>query len=256
MSNSDWVEELYEFTMGNKTWRYTSADRNIGSYQKVPIGRDKVEQTQEEERNSLNIQCSLSLEMLRLYYGAPPSETNSLVIKGINSADQTSIIWLGRVTNVKFLEYSAEIHCEPIYTSLQRTGLRRLYQLSCPHILYGPDCRANKSSFKQNAIVETINGYNLLSSSFATKPDGYYAGGYVDWFHDTFLERRFIIAHAGSSIKLNMAFQNMNILEQVTVYAGCNHTIDQCSSKFNNVINYGGQPFYPKKNPMNGTPIF
>jgi len=43
---------------------------------------------------------------------------------------------------------------------------------------------------------------------------------------------------------------------EIRAYAGCNRTIQECSSKFNNTLNYGGMPFIPTKNPFGGDPIF
>ena len=38
--------------------------------------------------------------------------------------------------------------------------------------------------------------------------------------------------------------------QDVDVFAGCDHTVDTCDQKFDNVINYGGWPYVPSKNPF------
>jgi len=44
---------------------------------------------------------------------------------------------------------------------------------------------------------------------------------------------------------------------QIKAYPGCNHALNgDCHNKFNNALNYQGQPFIPKKNPFAGSTIY
>lgn len=42
----------------------------------------------------------------------------------------------------------------------------------------------------------------------------------------------------------------------VATYPGDDHTLTTCDQKFNNAVNYGGDPFIPQKNPMGSDPIY
>jgi len=44
--------------------------------------------------------------------------------------------------------------------------------------------------------------------------------------------------------------------DQVRAYPGCDHSLITCANKFGNSLNFGGFPFMPEKNPMDGTPVF
>jgi hypothetical protein len=43
---------------------------------------------------------------------------------------------------------------------------------------------------------------------------------------------------------------------EVRAYAGCNRTLDECKTRFDNVANFGGMPFIPTKNPFGSDPLY
>lgn len=253
--------ELYQFSRGSVTWRYTSADEDkvisLITYTKQAIDRTAFEQTQEMSRSPITLTVDKNLPFVLQYRGSPPSDIVLLKIQRYHELDGELVTpWMGRVTNVKFKERTAEIRCEPIYTSMKRPVLRRRYQTTCPHVLYGAMCGAPSASFVTNVTVQSVNGLTISSSTFALQADGYYSGGYVDWEVGGNLERRFILSHVGSDITINLPFASGVNGSIIRAYPGCDHLLSTCNSKFSNVLNYGGQPFYPKKNPFGGSPIY
>ena len=58
------------------------------------------------------------------------------------------------------------------------------------------------------------------------------------------------------TLTLNLPFSDLTVGDTVKAFAGCNHTTEVCDGKFANLLNYGGFPFIPQKNPMDGTIIF
>ena len=253
--------ELYLFARGAQYWRYTSADEDKVvdgvTYNSVQIKRGAFEQNQEMSRSNLTLTMDKGISFLDQFRGSPPTDIVQLTIQRYHEGDaQLAVPWVGRVVNVKFLERKAEVWLEPVFTSLRRPTLRRMYQTTCPHVLYGAACGKSSADFRVDATLTGVSGRDLLSPAFSSFADGYFAGGYVDWEVAEVLERRFIIAHVGQTITLNLPLAGIPANATVRAYPGCDHTLNTCHNKFNNVDNYGGQPFYPKKNPMNGTPIF
>ena len=39
--------------------------------------------------------------------------------------------------------------------------------------------------------------------------------------------------------------------ETVSLYPGCDHTLQTCHGRFNNAENFGGFPWIPRRNPFN-----
>jgi uncharacterized phage protein (TIGR02218 family) len=253
--------EIYEFSRGVIIWRYTTADEDkvIGAftYKSIIAERGGLEQTQEMSRNPISISMDKDVDFLAQFKGAPPSDPINLTIKRYHESDtEVLTIWVGRIVNVKFKEREAEIRCEPIFTALKRPILRRRYQTTCPHVLYGQQCSLTSLSFANTAIITAVSGKTLTAVAIGARAAGYFAGGFTDWSNNLAIERRFITDHTGSTITLNLPYNGILVGQTITVYPGCDHLLTTCNSKFANDDNYGGQPFYPSKNPLGGSLIF
>lgn len=253
--------ELYTFTRGVNLWRYAANDEDkiiTGfTFAGAQIERSKIEQNQDMARVPLTLRMDKTILFLNQFRGSPPTDIVQLTLQRYHEGDgELTTPWVGRVVNVKFMEREAEVRCEPVYTSLRRPTLRRLYQTNCPHVLYSTACGVALAAFRFNTTLTAISGKVITSAAFATKPDGYFSGGFVEWGVGGVIERRFITDHVGQNLTLNLPFLGIPFGAAVSAYPGCDHTLATCASKFANELNYGGQPFYPKKNPMNGTPIY
>lgn len=257
--------ELYQFDRLGFYWRYTSAneDQTVGTniFTAAAIKRGTIDQTNERSRSAITLTVPRDLPFVTLFRGAPPSDVILLTItmfhRGDNPVSESSVVWMGRVANVKFTETTGEIMCEPIHVTMRRSLLRRRYQLTCPHVLYDQGgCKLDKTLFAES-VPDTTQSLNVLTAAgFATKPDGYFAGGWVEFGVGGSVERRFVTDHTGSQVVLDLPFLNFPASGQIVIYPGCDHAAQTCLDKFNNILNYGGQPFYGDKNPMTGISVF
>lgn len=253
--------EIYSFFRGGNVWRYTSADEDktvSGQvYEAIPISRSTIEQTQEMARSNLTLHMTKDADLLTQFRGSPPTSVINLNIKRYHEGLQEFItMWLGRVINVKFTETEGEVRCEPVYTSLRRPVLRMRYQTTCPHVLYGNGCNVIRSNFLVNGTLLSNSGTLINIGEAALKPNGYFSGGYIDWTNSGDTQRRFILSHTGQQLEINLPFSGIIGGASMVMYPGCDHLLLTCNDKFSNVVNYGGQPFYPGKNPFIGTSIF
>ncbi len=254
--------ELYEFRHGPNFYRYTSADVDVvhdfKTFEAWPMSRNAIEATQEMARQALKISCSRDLPILSLFRLAPPSDVITVSVYRLHRGDGEAITaWMGRILNVSWRGLQAEIHCESVYTSIKRPGLRRMYQKQCPHVLYSAQCGVVGGSYKVSRQVLSVSGLDVTLADMGAFASGYFAGGYIEWQPSTgIIERRSIRNHAGAVLSVN--FQAFGLVAGVTidVYPGCDHTLATCAAKFSNSLNYGGMPYIPTKNPFDGTPVF
>lgn len=254
--------ELYEFVSGSTHYRYTSADGDVSysgnTYTAVPIARGAVEATSETARLALEITCARTLGVLELFSAMPPDDVVAVTVRRLHAGDGEAIVlWMGRVLNVTWNVAAAEIHCESVYTSIKRVGLRRLYQIACPHVLYSPGCGLARADFKVTKTVSSVSGTNITVGDMGAYAGGYFAGGYIEWERSAGqFDRRAIRSQVGGVVTIGFPLPGLAATDTVNLYPGCDHSLTTCHGKFANRPNYGGMPYFPSKNPFNGTPIY
>lgn len=257
--------ELFEFARGaTEYWRYTSTDTDqtyFGSvYESIAIQHEDFETSQNVEAVELKMTMPLTADFVQMYISAPPSDPISFVLRRFHGGDTEVVsIWVGRVINVEFKEEAVEVICESVYTSLKRPTLRRIFQISCPHVLYNQvdgSCNLDKNNFKVVATLDAVSGTTFTSSTFGAYADGYFAGGFVELDHGGHTNVRYITEHTGNNLELNLQLPEAFAGSSVNAYPGCAHNTSDCDTKFNNILNYGGMPWIPGVNPMGGTRIF
>ena len=254
--------ELYEFRNGTTYFRYTSADGDVvyggNTFAAVPIARGAVEATSETARLALEITCARTVGVLDLFALMPPAEIVAVTVRRLHAGDGEAItLWMGRILNVTLNNDAAEIHCESVYTSLKRVGLRRLYQKGCPHVVYGPGCNLDRNAFKVVKTVSVVAGTAITLGSMGAFADGYFSGGYLEWESaGGYFERRAIRSQVGGVVTISFPLPGLAASDTVNLYPGCDHTLATCASKFSNRLNYGGMPYFPSKNPFDGTIIY
>ena len=250
--------ELYEFMSGSTYYRYTSSDGDVAygghTYTAVPIARGAVEATSETARLALEITCARDLPVLGLFSTIPPDEIVAVTLRRLHAGDGEAItLWMGRILNVTWNSAAAEIHCESVYTSLKRVGLRRRFGKPCPHTLYR--CGVDRADFKATKTVSAIAGTTLTISSIGVA-DGYFAGGYLEWTSGGVVSQRAIRSQVGGVVTIGFPLPGLAAAASVDLYPGCDHTFATCAGKFGNGPNYGGMPHWPSKNPFDGTIIY
>ena len=238
-------------------WLYTSADTKItyqlAEFLPIAIGHDEIESKNELSKSNLTVTVSLDEEMARRWLR---SSTDAIVSLTIFSGDidtaVTAVIWKGRLASVKPTDKSIQLIFESIFTSLRRPGLRRKYQATCPHVLYGNNCKAPKANFAFEAIPTVVNGI-FLTVPYATEfADGWFTGGMIEGVDGV---ARFIVSHVGENIKLIRPLEGLEANQAITLYPGCDRLASTCESKFNNLLNIGSFPYIPIQNPFKGRSI-
>lgn len=144
----------------------------------------------------------------------------------------------------------AVLKCEPLITAQKRPAIREKTGYTCPYVLYdGSTCKATKAPVF--GTVLTVSGNSMTVSNADSVTSGYLVAGYIE----TSEEKRMITAHSGTSISVTTAMQGLEVGDAVTMYIGCDHTTSDCSGKHDNIVNYGGEPYIPSKNPHEGRMI-
>lgn len=255
--------ELYEFIQGESSYCYTTYHEDITFNTKVyrpsSISRDKVKQTTDSFKNDINVKFKRTDDFALSFITLTPENITTLTVyRGhVGDVDSDGVIdfkayWKGRVLGGEVDNNTINLVCESVFTSLRRLGIRARYQYGCRHSLYSTGCGVNKDSFSNSGVIESIstNGTVLTISEASSQEDGYYSGGFIVVNN----VKKFIVNHTGSSIEIMNPFPFAVASRTANFYAGCDRSKTTCEQKFNNVINFGGFPYIPSKNPFVTSP--
>lgn len=268
---------LYKILTGpgeGNVLRYTDHDTDYAvdeggspaTYVAVPIMRSALEVTGSLDRSQLVITLPVSAAAADLFRISTPSYVVTVFIFQTHIGDPTKEyqgIWSGRVLNCKFTKKGAELVCEPIASAMRRMGLRRNWQLSCPHALYGPQCKAVKQ-FEEGIVDNVISGnhFDMIPALPLVRPLTFYVNGTVQW--DVGATGRVavrnirVIANNAGVIALTIGggLEGLAIGDTVRVLRGCQHIMTDCIASHNNILNFGGQPWIPIDNPIHSTSLY
>lgn len=258
---------LYTWARGEKVWRYTGADQNLTiNFQLFiasAISHENIEQGPNMARISLDVQTPMLHPIALMYREQAPVDSVVLTISEYHQGDpdfETRPIWSGRIVGVKWEPHKAiaTITHSPTYKSLERMGLRRRCQATCPLVLYGAGCGVNREAFRLATVASVVDGLNVTAPGISDQVDGYWNGGYIEYTIETgVFERRGITKHTSGTITLESRPVKLDPGDAFRAFPGCDHTTGSNGcQKFSNLPNYGGFNNFPKKNPFGSDPVY
>ena len=257
--------ELYEFKVGVLTYRYTSSDQDMvpsdGAghvYASEYFERTTVAQNEELNKENVTVSVHRDNAVAKLYWKRPPDQTIIMSIwryHHSNTLEQEVVLyWSGRILSCSFKGTVAELVCEATSTSMKQPGLTRKYQGSCPHPLYSVNCKVVRANQEFYTNVSVSTGDVIEATGASAYADNHFTGGYLNWLgSDGNQQSRMIYSHTGEQLTLDWEIAGMKVLDQLWIYPGCKHNMSDCFNKFMNIINYGGFPYVPEKNPYETT---
>jgi hypothetical protein len=122
------------------------------------------------------------------------------------------------------------------------------FQRVCNHVLYDARCQAVKSSFTATTTVTLVRGQTITVDNDGYG-DGELAIGNMKNLRTG--EERGIVTNALNKVTVNYAFIDIVEGDTVELTLGCDHLrLGHCTTRFNNVVHYGGFDFIPSTNPF------
>lgn len=254
--------KLFKFMLGplpEDELRYTDAETTQAfenqAYTPIAIQHDKMTAANTLDRTTLTVKMQGNTELGDIFRVWPPSYVITLLIFQGHAGDadnQFKSAWGGKVLNAAWPNNELSLTCEPSSIALRRAGLRRNYQRSCPHALYGEQCRAPKVAL--DAIcLNTYREQTIRVSTVGGVP-GAYANGTIEWVNTAGRREVVSIRSAGAdgAMKLSGLPPTLLVGMPVRLYKGCDHSMGAAGCELhNNILNYGGQPWIPERNPTN-----
>lgn len=248
-------EELYEFTLADQSWRYTSASDNryLNGFEFVPVRglrRTALKQDKDGGDDGITLTMPMDQDLPWLFRIIVPARTIWLKIyrRHRGDGDNYQQVWYGRVRGCAWKGSKAMLECDGLNSLFKRAGLRLNFDVKCPHMLYGPGCNLNKDNWRLDGPIAQIGTNFVRSSAFASKPDQWLRLGYIELGRYYYM----ISDHVGDRIttSVGIEYNADDTPLVVTAYAGCDRLIDTCWDKFNNGLNSEANGWFPERNPF------
>ena len=268
---------LYQFIEGDAVWRFTSRASDWISaaseggdlvWEAAAISHGDVVQSSEIERGRLEITFPLSqafaARFLEPLGNAPVTLT---IFRGHEQVlGETVAHWKGRVVGAEVEGARLILSAESIFSTLRRAGVRAKYQSLCRHALYGRGCGLDIAQHLAILTVAAISGGTVTVPGAAAQPDGWYRGGVLRFG----VQLGFIIGHVGAALTLSRPMTELAtaltnpaldpttgapLPVSIEIAPGCDLRAETCAAKFGNLLNFGGFPAIPGRNPFGGGSI-
>jgi uncharacterized phage protein (TIGR02218 family) len=121
----------------------------------------------------------------------------------------------------------------------------KMYSKTCRARLGDDNCNINLESFASIININNIQG-NIIIANF-NQPSGYYDYGKVG-FIGTDVSILILKQSATSLMLEHNVPEDLINTRQIKIFPGCDKTVETCYKKFNNVLNFRGEPFTPEFN--------
>lgn len=252
---------LYKISLGETVWYYTNAGQlvNFNSQVYLPrsISHSEIPSGFELDGTNVEIKLANDLPICELLKRGTPSAVIAVSVYESNG-DEYINTWNGRATNFSLKFPEVTLTTESVLTMAKRKVKHSIVSSRCTTNLFSAECKLSRPAFETARAVTAISGL-ILTVAATGKADGYFNGGMVEWVDTEFgvTERRAITSHVGLNIEMQNAPRALTVGIVVKLFPGCNHELaGDCHVKFNNTVNFRGQPFIKKSNPFNGNTAF
>ena len=258
--------ELYEFVYQNVYLRYTTAADpqvyNGNTFTPYALKRGNIAAEAVTYDQALELTAFQDFPPAQLFRVQAPSAVLHLTIRRKHNFDtdnEFAVLWIGKVLNVSWGDGSqVTLTCQSDLASMKQLTLRRPYQLGCPHPLYGIGCYVNPVNYAITVTSFAANGRIVTAQGLASYPVNYFAGGYLKYPNalNGITEVFAIRQSAAGVLTLALTPTGIETAATMTAFPGCDHTTSTCANTFDNLDNFGGQPYIPGTNPFAGTQLF
>lgn len=251
--------EAYEIILPALTYYLASGTRDLvisgRRYTASPIRRGEAPVSSSGESGarelSFTLPVSHALAQRFMQNGCPPKQVfvNVYRYQGTSATAEiqhrgvvTSMAPDGNLAHFRVPARSAEVMAKRLPTVTAGK--------SCPWILYDEQCTLARGSFTSTVTATYVDDRTVKAT--VTLTDQYALYGELE--HVSSGERMTIldqpVSVAGvTTFTIQMPIAELQVGDSIKVYAGCDHQITTCQSKFSNRLNFGGFPQLPTKNP-------
>lgn len=247
--------QLFRFVEGVNVWTVTSSNRSVTynseTYTPLPIGLlSDIESKQSADRATLDIGITANSTMAQRWTN-PNLSTSVSIELFIKDGATVEPWWNGTLSKCGIDGAQIKLTFDDGVGDTRFGTNSPVIQISCPYVLYGWGCFLDKEDFADSGTIGTISGLVVTISEAASQADGWYNGGMLKAVNGDLV---MIVSHVGNQLTLIRSAE-IAVSDAVTIYQGCDRTIQTCDTKFSNKLRYGGYTRIPTVNIFTGSPL-
>lgn len=253
ISNRARPAELYEFIGALTTYRYTSHGYDLvfggNTYTSVPLASSSISGDVEGQQDAAEIEIDRGVQLVLDYaFAVAPRSLSCVIYRMHETTGNFRRWWGGKVTGITIRGDVAHLRVPSLLAdALEAEIPARRYQRHCNHVLYDARCGISATAFDVATTISAISGdgKQITVADDGGNPDQWFKGGHIEGSDG---EKRLILDHTGLVLKISWPFVAQAPMDNVTLFAGCDHTFATCIAKFSNGDNFGGFPRIPATN--------
>lgn len=131
-------------------------------------------------------------------------------------------------------------------TEFLQKQIGEVYSPSCRATFCDGRCKLDPNNFTHNGSITYLTSQMILTTDLS-QDSGYFTNGVIEWLTgaNTGLKQE-IKEYTNKQLVLALAMPNtIRIGDTFKIRAGCDKKIQACIDRFNNAINFRGEPYLP-----------
>src|SRR5258706_2693387 len=190
------------------------------------------------------------VDIHRAYWASWPQPWQSPLAVFSDSSGTYVIVdyFAGRVAAVDVMRNQAVVSVNSWLDQFQIMMPRDLWQAACRWTLFDAGCTLSQAAFFIFGTAQAGSTQSQIVTTGLAQPSGYFALGQVTMtsgLNSGF--RRMVKSFDGTTMFLIAPFPfTVAVGDSYTAYPGCNKSVSDCTNKFSNQVNYGGEDLIPK----------
>lgn len=164
-----------------------------------------------------------------------------------NIADGHEVLVAGTIGEVRILQDKVVAELRGLQQYFQQT-VGSLTSKTCRARLGDALCTKDLTSFTVSTTVSAVTSNQVFTGSGLAQADDYFGNGELLWTSGDNQGLRALVKQFGSGVitLLLPAFYTVQVGDAFTIIAGCRKRLtEDCKTKFNNVLNFQGEPHLP-----------
>lgn len=156
--------------------------------------------------------------------------------------------WIGEI------QYSRNSYKAEIISIGGKTNniIGNCYSSSCRVEFGSKYCGMDLKKFTYKGVITSVIGEGCFFDESRVEPDGYFVQGLIIFTSGKNQGKKYtVIEFSESKVFVDFVYiANFFVGDEYIITAGCDKSLDCCINKFNNILNFRGEPYIPNKHKL------